>query len=641
MKKTIILLLTFCVICCAAFAQTYQKKMKSDGKTFNNRAAQTSDGGFVDVGVVNYDSSENVKVVVSKFDQNINLQWQKSFNDTAVFAKGVVSPGIEQTSDGGYVISVKIGGADPNEPLFVFKINASGNRVWSKKIFSTAAFKFYSKVSSALLPDGGLVMTGQLGTTSGKFPYLIKLNSSNGTIAWVKALSLKQDSSNNTIATNVSTASNGNVTVSGYFTRDTNYFPFICTYDANGNTLLQKTFIIGVKSTFDRVVRTPDNGYIIAGQTYYTGAIHFDLLAVRLTSTGTVSWVKKISFPLDADTINTRFSEIVSSMQLNADESTVLTGYLYRRNSTAGHILKIDKAGNPVWLHSFETIEPNQGWNYTDLFKMGDSAYMMAGNVTKEGGHGGPSQQYLLFQKTFADGMGCNVTPLQPYPYTLRNTDRGVTVISADFTANVSLQTTNLNRTGIHYKMELICTDILPLNLVFFTASKNNSVNTLKWRTAQEINVERIEVQKSTDSRNFIVLGSVPPKGTSLNDYLFTDTKPFDGNNYYRLVIVNKDGSKTISEIRQLNNAILAGITITPNPVKNGILNIGIKGLSSKNVQLSVIDMKGTVVYTQSMETANGYINKSVNIANLPVGMYGVKITDGKQVHVTKFVKAD
>lgn len=641
MKKSIILLFTTCMICGVGFTQTYQKKMKSDGKTFNNRASRTSDGGYVDVGVVNYDSTENLKVVISKFDPYTNVLWQRSYIDIPEFAKGVSSPDIVQTSDGGYLVTLKIGLDDPNEPLFVFKTDGSGNRLWAQKISSTSAFKFYNKTSSALLPDGGLVITGQLGTTSPNYPYLIKLNSSNGTVAWVRALSLKQDSANAVYTTNVSAAPNGNITVLGYLTRDTNYFPFISTYDANGNSLMQKSFVIGVKSTFDKVVRTPDNGYFIAGQTYYTGGIHFDLLAAKLTSSGTVLWAKKISFPLDADTINTRFSEIVSSMQLNADESTVLSGYLYRRNVTNGHILKMDKSGNPIWLNSFSTIEPNKGWNYTDLFKMGDTAYLMAGNITKEGGRGGPSQEFLLFQKTDALGNGCNVLPLQAYPYDLRSTDRAITLISADFISNISLQTVNLGRAGIHYKMDLICTDVLPLNLVFFAASKDNSANLLKWRTAQEINVERIEVQKSTDSRTFITVGSVTPKNSTLNDYSFTDSKPFDGNNYYRLLIINKDGSKTISEIRQLNNTILAGITITPNPVKNGILNIGIKGLGSKNVQLSVIDMKGTVVYTQSMETMNGYLNKSVSIGNLPAGVYGVKISDGKQVHVAKFVKAD
>src|SRR5262249_20796868 len=95
--------------------------------------------------------------------------------------------------------------------------------------------------------------------------------------------------------------------------------------------------------------------------------------------------------------------------------------------------------------------------------------------------------------------------------------------------------------------------EVLPLQLISFTrVNAGNNTAQLNWVTTNEVNVAKIETERSSDSRNFAVIGSVAPKGTKVgnNDYSFTypETKT-NGAAYYRLKITDNDGKVSHSQI--------------------------------------------------------------------------------------------
>lgn len=65
---------------------------------------------------------------------------------------------------------------------------------------------------------------------------------------------------------------------------------------------------------------------------------------------------------------------------------------------------------------------------------------------------------------------------------------------------------------------------VLPLKLLSFFAKKDGKNNHLQWQAAQEINVDRFEIQRSFDGREYGVIGKL---NAGLSKYNFTDNKPF------------------------------------------------------------------------------------------------------------------
>lgn len=76
--------------------------------------------------------------------------------------------------------------------------------------------------------------------------------------------------------------------------------------------------------------------------------------------------------------------------------------------------------------------------------------------------------------------------------------------------------------------------------------------------------------------------------------------------------------------------------SIYPNPV-NDILNISFdKKLFTSKVQLSIIDVNGTVVTDR---VTNGADMSSINVSTLKPGLYTLRISDGTNEEKLKFVK--
>ncbi|MDA9555813.1 hypothetical protein N9R54_06240, partial [Pelobium sp.] len=85
----------------------------------------------------------------------------------------------------------------------------------------------------------------------------------------------------------------------------------------------------------------------------------------------------------------------------------------------------------------------------------------------------------------------------------------------------------------------------LPIELVSFTAEKENNGVKLNWITASETNNDYFTIEKSKDGINFMLLTSEKSKKSNSKirqNYDFTDLNPSKGVNYYRLKQFDLDG---------------------------------------------------------------------------------------------------
>lgn len=164
----------------------------------------------------------------------------------------------------------------------------------------------------------------------------------------------------------------------------------------------------------------------------------------------------------------------------------------------------------------------------------------------------------------------------------------------------------------------------LPVTWGNFTAEKQGITSLLKWNTLTEINADRFDIERSNDGTNFSVIGTVKASGNSnqVNNYTYTDSKPVEGMDYYRLREVDFDGHFSYSEVKNLNfGNVDNAIKISPNPAKEKI-SITVPG-NTKELKISIINAQGRQVKTFTM---NGqYVQ--LQLPALASGVYYVRIT--------------
>ncbi|ODS80503.1 MAG: hypothetical protein ABS46_14060 [Cytophagaceae bacterium SCN 52-12] len=181
---------------------------------------------------------------------------------------------------------------------------------------------------------------------------------------------------------------------------------------------------------------------------------------------------------------------------------------------------------------------------------------------------------------------------------------------------------------------ELIHSSALPVSLASFEAIAEQQVVHLKWATAREVDASHFEVQRSADGRVFGAIGTVRAEGDSegLVRYLFSDHSPAPagGLTWYRLKMVDKDGSYELSRIISVKRGRGAELKAWPNPARETVTLELSAGHIGSRVQL--VSMTGVVL--QEVTVKERVL--SIRLDGYPAGIYLLRIADGKVAKVVK-----
>ncbi len=120
---------------------------------------------------------------------------------------------------------------------------------------------------------------------------------------------------------------------------------------------------------------------------------------------------------------------------------------------------------------------------------------------------------------------------------------------------------------------QLVVIGAAPVELVRFNATPRDNSILLSWQTASEINSDYFELQKSNNAQNWEVIDRQNSVGSiqERSSYTFLDEKVLRGKNYYRLNMVDFDGSQEFSEVLALDFRLEQEVKVYPNPAKNEI----------------------------------------------------------------------
>lgn len=173
----------------------------------------------------------------------------------------------------------------------------------------------------------------------------------------------------------------------------------------------------------------------------------------------------------------------------------------------------------------------------------------------------------------------------------------------------------------------------VPLQLSSFSAQKAGSNVQLKWSTAQEQNSKEFVVERSADQSNWSVVTTVSAANNSNGaNYAAEDRSPAQGTNYYRLKMVDNDGSHAYSDIKSVVFSNSFAVSISPNPAST-FINVTLSG-SNGSSRVMVSDINGKIVYNE-LTTAP---KLQISTSNFARGMYIVKVINGNETLTNKVI---
>lgn len=167
----------------------------------------------------------------------------------------------------------------------------------------------------------------------------------------------------------------------------------------------------------------------------------------------------------------------------------------------------------------------------------------------------------------------------------------------------------------------------LPVRLVSFRVEEQEQHTAgLEWAIENATDFSHFEIEKSRDGLKFARLGNVP-FSEGQNRYGFVDGNPGSGLNFYRLKMVDIDGSFTHSDIRSLT---LKGATVSygyPNPASE-ILTV----FSALTQGARIFDTMGREVENVSLKAGKN----EINVSNWKNGLYLIRTESKETIKVIK-----
>ncbi|OJJ19243.1 hypothetical protein BKI52_20745 [marine bacterium AO1-C] len=171
----------------------------------------------------------------------------------------------------------------------------------------------------------------------------------------------------------------------------------------------------------------------------------------------------------------------------------------------------------------------------------------------------------------------------------------------------------------------------LPVGLVTLAATPQGQRVYLRWTSLAEKDVSHYELERSTDGENFTKFGEQTALGNDelSQSYQSVDNNPINGINYYRLKIWDKDGKFNYSKIVSASINPGAGFLLYPNPNNGSRVTINSEvALPEEDIQLTIIDLSGKIVYRKLMTTSQRTSTHSIELEslNLSSGNYFINL---------------
>jgi Concanavalin A-like lectin/glucanases superfamily/GEVED domain len=181
----------------------------------------------------------------------------------------------------------------------------------------------------------------------------------------------------------------------------------------------------------------------------------------------------------------------------------------------------------------------------------------------------------------------------------------------------------------------------LPITLISFTGKATENGNTLNWKTDSEKNFSHFEIQRSENGKEFEKIGKV--EGNHAEVYQFLDqisSLNFNSSLFYRLKIIDLDGSASFSKIISIENDFEKSIVgqFYPNPTLSTEASINIISTESTSWLITSYDLAGKILKTETRLLNKGENKVKIKLekgSNLQI----FRLENGNEVQYRKVIQ--
>ena len=299
--------------------EEWRKTFGGINKDIGNSVQQTTDGGYIISGTT-FVNSSNPDLWLIKTDSNGEEEWNKTFGGN----RGEYGGSVQQTSDGGYIFIGSFFSVEKNQDIWLIKTDSNGEEEWNKIFGQEGNFEMGYSVQET--SDGGFILLGEDFDTK-SMVYLIKTDS-QGNLMW-------ENNGNEGYPYGFQQTTDGGYIISVW---EHPIYELIKT-DSYGIEEWNKTFGGSLGDVGLSVQQTTDGGYIITGYIGTNGSS--DVWLIKTNSQGTEEWNK---------TYGGGDSDGGHSVQQTSDGGFVIIGktFSFGNGDYDIWLIKTDSQGNTV-----------------------------------------------------------------------------------------------------------------------------------------------------------------------------------------------------------------------------------------------------------------------------------------------------
>lgn len=350
----------------------------------------TSDAGYAVAGHISLDSvggATSDYAWVLKLDANGATKWQYAYTNNGAD----VGDAIQQTSDGGYIISgrnIYFG------RFWVRKLDADGLVSWQKQYETNG---FYGKTSIKQTADNSYILIGT--STQPTELFILKLNG-DGNVNWYDyPLSLLGNGIVGGGANDLAITTSGGFVIAGYMAyADSSSDFWVKQLDTNGERVWEKTYGQTGADHATSIIQTDDDndgnandGFIVAGYTDSNSdptQVNYALWVLKLDAAGDIEWQKSYSG-----------GGLYFSIRQTANSDYLIAG------SQGGDVwvLHLDSNGEIVWQKSYGAT-PNESANAIEVTL--DGGFVTAGLLRGASDSSGVLDAMLVLKSDANGNMG-------------------------------------------------------------------------------------------------------------------------------------------------------------------------------------------------------------------------------------------
>ena len=181
---------------------------------------------------------------------------------------------------------------------------------------------------------------------------------------------------------------------------------------------------------------------------------------------------------------------------------------------------------------------------------------------------------------------------------------------------------------------------LLPIRLQQFSATSRGHSVQLFWAASSHNNQEVFYVEKGRDGIHFTTISEQTAKGRGTFTYQLIDDNALNALAYYRLKMINEDGSFTYSYILRVQPKLDTKnilLNVYPLPAKDK-LNFQIESSETAKATASITDLSGKTMLIRSLTLVEGINTVSINIQQIQKGLYLLKVATKETSETRKII---